>query len=470
VTLTIHTTEDEQRQLKVKVEVPEERVEKQMQATAREIARGMQIPGFRKGKAPYSVLVQRVGYEALRAEAVEALLDDVYSEMLEQIEETPSAQPSLDHLQMDPLVLDFVIPLTPKVELGDYRGIRREVTPVEITGEAVDEALEHLREHHEVVEPVSRPVMEGDMVTLSGTGEVADGDTVEVIFDEERVDLLANPERTFPGTEFVANLIGMEVGDQGEFTITFPEEAPYLPEDEDEAGSGSSLAGKQAQFSITVLDVKSRYLPPLDDELARSEGDYETLDELRESVRKDLQQQAEREARNILFDEVLDQIIADSEIAFPPALVKEELDSGIESMKNQVTRAGWRWEDYLRLQNKTEEGLREESREAAERRVRRMLILGQLIQKEFVHVSAQEVDESIGERLSSLTDEEQTPIRQQLRDYFQKGEGRSLLTSELLMEKLYDRIEAIVTGNAPDLAELEAAAQAQAASEFEEEE
>lgn len=469
MTLTIHTTEDEQRQLKVTVEVPEERVEKQMQATAREIARSMQIPGFRKGKVPYPVLVQRVGYDALRAEAVEALLDDVYAEMLEQLEETPAAQPSLDNLQVNPLVLDFVIPLSPKVELGDYRTIRREVTPVEITEEAVDEALEHLREHHEVVEPVSRPVMEGDLVTLSGTGEVVEGDTVEVIFDEERIDLLANPERTFPGTEFVANLIGMEVGDEGEFTITFPQEAPYLPEEGDEENDGASLAGKQAQFTITVLDVKSRYLPPLDDELAKSEGDdYETLAELRAAVRTDLQKQAEREARNTLFDEVLEEVIAGSEIVFPPALVEQELDNAVESTKSRVTRAGWRWEDYLRLQDKTEEALREESREAAEARVRRMLVLGELLQREYIGVSAQEVDDSIEERIASLSGEEQTQIQQQIRDYFRKGEGRSLLGSELLMDRLYDRIEAIVTGNAPDLAELEAAANA--AAEVEEEE
>src|SRR5690606_38441604 len=157
-----------------------------------------------------------------------------------------------------------------------------------------------------------------------------------------------------------------------------------------------------------------------------------------------------------------------SEIVYPPALVEQELDRGIESMKSQVTRAGWRWEDYLRLQNKTEEALREEAREEAEARVRRMLVLGQLIQREYVGVSAQEVDDSIEERLASLSGEGQTEIQQQIRDYFQKGEGWSMLSNELLMNKLYDRIEAIVTGNAPDLAELEAAATA--AAQLEEEE
>ncbi|MDT8304932.1 MAG: trigger factor [Anaerolineae bacterium] len=455
MTLTIHTTEDEQRQLRVTVEVPEARVEKQMQATARELARGMQIPGFRKGKVPYQVLVKRLGYEPLRAEAVEVMLDDVYSEMLEQLEETPAGQPSLENLQIEPLVLDFIIPLEPNVALGDYRTIRREVVPVEITDEAVQEALEHLREHHEVVEPVSRAVMEGDMVTISGTGEVVEGDTVDVIFDEERMDMVADPERAFPGTDFVTNLIGMEVGDQGEFTIAFPEEEPYLPDDEDDT---SALAGKQAQFAVTVLDVKSRYLPPLDDELAKAEGDYETLEELREATRERLQEQAEQEARNQLFDEVLDAMLEGAELVYPPSLVEDELDGMIENLKNQVTRAGWRWDDYVRLQSKTEELLREEWGERAEKNVRRSLVLRQFIRDEYIDVSTDEIQTSLSDRFGSLEGEGE--VQQQLRDYFQKGEGLTMLANELLMDKIYERVNAIVTGTAPDRETLAAAASA----------
>lgn len=455
MTLTIHTTEDEQRQLKVTVEVAEARVEKQMQATAREIARGMQIPGFRKGKVPYHVLVQRVGYGALRGEAVEAMLDEVYSEMLAQLEETPAGQPSLKNLEMEPLVLDFIIPLEPKVSLGDYRSIRREVEPVEVTEEAVDEALGHLREHHEVVEPVSRAVMEGDMVTISGTGEVVEADTVNVIFDEERMDIVADPERAFAGTDFVTNLIGMEVGDAGEFTITFPEEEPYLPDDEDDT---SALAGKQAQFTVTVLDVKSRFVPPLDDELAKAEGDYETLEELHEATRENLQKQGEQEARNQLFDEVLEEMLEGAELVYPPSLVGEELDGMVENLKNQVTRAGWRWEDYVRLQSKTEEILREEWRERAEENVRRSLVLRQFIRDEYINVSSDEIETSLSDRFGSFEGERE--VQEQLRDYFQKGEGLAMLANELLMDKIYERISAIVTDTAPDLETLAAAARA----------
>lgn len=464
MTLTIEKSEDEQRQLLVKVEVAEDRVEKQMQATARALARNMQIPGFRKGKVPYSVMLQRIGYEPLRAEAVEEMLDELYVEMLEQLEETPDGQPSLDDLQLQPLVLNFVIPLQPSVKLGDYRSLRRELPEIEISEEAIDAELEHIREHHEVVEPVSRAVMEGDVVTISGTGELVSGDTVDVIFDEERLDVIADPGRVFRGTDFAQNLIGLEVGDVSEFTITFPEEEPYLPADEDDS---TALAGKQAQFQVTILDVKSRYLPALDDELAQAEGDYETLAELRDAVRGQLEKQAEQEARNQLLDDLMEGLLAGAELVYPPARVNNELDSMVENLKNQATRAGWRWEDYVKLQSKTEENLREEWRPRAEESVRRSLVLREFVDAEYITIDGEELEASLEERFGSLGEE---GISQQLRDYFQSAEGLSMLANEILMEKVYDRAQAIFKGEAPDLEALAAAAAADAVGADDEEE
>ena len=451
MTLTIHTEEDQQRQLKVTVEVAEERVQQQMRQTARQIARGINIPGFRRGKVPYNILVQRVGKEALRSEAVEELLTPVFEETMVEIEASPYAQPQLEDVQMEPLVVEFTVPLEPVVELGDYRSIRREVEPVEVSEEAVDEALEQIRERHQVLEPVDRPVMEGDVVIMSATGEVVEEDAVEVIFDEERAEMLMDPEETFAGTEFVQNIIGLEVGDETEFTITLPEEEGEDDEEED----AHSLAGKEAQFTVTILDVKSRYLPELDDDLAREEGDYETLDELREAVRDQLRQQAESEAQGELLDSFVDEVVEQAQaLRYPPAAVEEELDRRLESLEEQVTRAGWQWDDYLMLQGESEESLREEWREGAVENVERGLVFRQLIQEEKLSVDEESLNEAIDERLERF--DENDELRQQMRDFFLQGQGLEMLTSEILMDKVYDRVEAIVTGTAPDLAELEA--------------
>jgi trigger factor len=464
VTLTIHTEEDEQRQLKVTVEVAEERVQQQMRQTARQIARGINIPGFRRGKVPYNILVQRVGKEALRSEAVEELLTPVFEETMAQIEATPYSQPQLEDMQMEPLVVEFSVPLEPVVELGDYRAIRRELQTVEVSEEAVSEALEQVRQRHQILEPVDRPAMEGDVVVMSATGEVVEDDRVEVIYDEERAELLMDPEETFAGTDFVQKIIGLEVGDETEFTITLPEAEEEADEEED----AYSLAGKEAQFSVTILDVKSRYLPELDDELAREEGDYETLDDLRAAVRKELEEQAESEARGELLDSFVDELAEQAEeLLYPPVAVEEDLDRRLESLQEQVTRAGWQWEDYLMLQGASEESLREEWYEGAVENVERGLLFRELIQQEKLTISEEELQGAIDERLARFDDNDE--LRQQMRNFFLQGQGLDMLSSEILMDKVYDRVEAIVTGHAPDLAELEAEA-ATAVATLEEEE
>lgn len=495
MTLTIHTEEDEQRQLKVTVEVPEERVEQQMKRTAREIARSVDIPGFRRGRVPYNIIVQRVGRDALRSEAVEEILEPVFEETLAEIDVTPYAQPELDDLEMEPMVIKFTIPMEPVVELGDYRSIRRELPEVNVTDEAVQEALEHIRTHHEVLEPVDRPIEEGDVVALSGTGEVVEGDEVDVIFDEERVELLMDPETTFAGTEFVKYLIGLEVGDHHEFTITFPEDEEeaaaavddlsddLAEEDVEEQGAGeedlgaeemeeddtdtSSLAGKEASFSVTILDVKSRYLPELDDELAREEGDYESLEEMREAVREQLWEQAKADAKDELFDDVMDQIVEASQIDYPPAVVNEELESMVQSLKEQATRAGWEWSDYLMLQGETEDSLRETMRERAVERVQSGLVLRKFIEEERLSLDEEEVESAIDERLGDRFDDNEE-LRMQMRDFFRQGQGLEMITGELVMDKVLDRIEAIVTGSAPSLEELAAAEEEEEAAGEEE--
>ncbi len=444
MTLNIRTEEDERRQLKVVVEVAEERVQAQMQRTARQLSSELSIPGFRKGKVPYNVLVQRIGREALRSEAVEELLNPVVEETLAEVDVTPFAQISVDDLDMEPLVVYFTIPMEPVVNLGDYRAIRREVTAIEVADEAVQDALEHLRTHHQVLEPVNRPAMEGDVVAISGTGEIIEADSTEVIMDEERVELLMDAESTFPGTDFVANLIGMEVGDDGEFSIRFPEEYEE-----------AELAGREATFSITVLDVKSRYLPELNDELAKEEGDYETLDELRDALREELRQQAEAQARNDLFDGFMDEMAESAEVLFPPVLVEDELAQTLESLKNQTKQSGWEWQDYMTLQSESEESLKEGWREEAEQSVKRGLMLRELVRREKLTLSEAELDEAVEKRLERFSENEE--LRQQLRDIFRQGPGLESIANDLMMDRVFERIEAIVTGNAPDLAALEAA-------------
>jgi trigger factor len=458
VTLTIHKEENDERELKLTVEVSEDQVEKAMRGKARELAREMRFPGFRKGKVPYRVVVQRLGRDAVRAEAIDDIVQTVFVEALEEAEIEPYGRPTLDDVKPEPLVLEFMVPLPPVVTLGEeYREMRREIEPVILTDEAVDEALEQVQIQHQTVEEVDREVQAGDMVTVSGKGElvavaseIADEENgeaddqeetaeaaPEMLFDQEQLELLMDSEKLFPGTPFVDNLAGLSAGDETSFGFTFPED--YEEED---------LAGREASFELTIIDVKSRDLPPLDDELAKLEGKYESLDEMRSELEKQLQKRAEDQAKEDLIEATIDTLLEDADVQYPPAAVEMEIDEMVESFKNQVARSGWEFEDYLKIQGSTEDSVRDDFSENAEERLSRRLVLRQFMVDEKLRVDTADVEVLIDERTADIDNEE---LRQQMHDFYLSGSGFDMISNEVLSNKVYERMVAILSGDAPDL-------------------
>jgi len=440
VTLGIKTEEDEQRQLKVTVEVPEDQVQQEMRRTARKLSRQLRIPGFRKGKVPYNVMAHRIGEESLRAEAVESMLESVVEEALEEVETQPFRQPTLDNIEMDPLVLDITIPMRPKVTLGDYRSIRREIKPVEITDEALDEALYQIRTKHQILEEADRPVIEGDIVTLSGEGKIDEEDG-QVVWNENEIELPMEAERTFANVPFVENIIGLNIDEEKEFSFSFGDDY-----DDEE------LAGKPATFRVKVLKVQSRELPEMSDELAQEEGDYQTVDDLREAVNTELFERAERDARAETLDEFTTDLVEGAEMIYPPAAVESELNGMVEETREQVTRSGWQWKDYLQLQGETEETLREQWNDNATKRIERGLVLREFISVEVLTVSTQEIDEGIEKRAKDLKADDD--LKAEMRKMFSQGHGLDLVSNDVLMDKVTDRVEEILSGSAPDLGSL----------------
>ncbi|MEZ4643421.1 MAG: trigger factor [Chloroflexota bacterium] len=467
MTLTIHKEEDSQRQLLLTVEVEEARVQKAMRQTAKKLAREYNFPGFRRGKAPYRIIVNRVGEAALRADTVEEMVPDIFDEAITDIkDEEIYGRPELTNMEIEPLVLNFTIPLQPVVTLGDYRVLRQEVAPVEISDKAIDEALERIREKYQELEEVERPLAEGDMATLSGTGKLVvaeeeaeakeeepeateEESTTEdvaeeldrLIFAEDRIDLPMDPNRIFAGTPFVENLMGLTAGEETTFNFTFP--ADYENED---------LAGKEATFTLTLLNVQSRSLPELNDDLAKQEGEYETLDELREATYKNLQEAATARAKEELIDEMTDKLLEEATLVYPPAAVEMEIDQMVENFKNQAQRAGWEWEDFLRLQGMDEAAMRANFQETAVERLSRGLVMREFILNEKIEVNAEDVDAIIETKIARFEDEN---LRNGMRDYYRTGYGFDTISSEVLHDKVYDRVKAIFTGVAPELSELE---------------
>jgi len=292
-----------------------------------------------------------------------------------------------------------------------------------------------------------------DEIADSEDGDETSEPASEVLFDQESLDFLMDDSKLFPGTAFVEKLVGLSVGDETSFTVTFPDD--YEEED---------LAGREATFELTIIDVKNRDLPPLDDELAKLSGDYETLEEMRESLQEELQKQAEARAKEELIEGAIDEMQEDAEVNYPPAALEMELDDMVENFKAQVTRSGWEFDDYLKIQGSTEVSLRQDFEESAENRITRRLILRQFMLDEKLEVNNDDVSELVDERVVSYENEE---LRQQLRDFYLSGAGFDMISSEVLSKKVQERLIAIYSGEAPDLELLAKESQTESDSEEE---
>lgn len=445
----VETQEDEKRQLAVTITFDEEYIKQVILSTTRRLSRQLRIPGFRPGKAPYRVVMSYFGEDAVREQVSEDLLEPVVSKVIEEHHIDPFRPVRLDKVELRPLQFVLSVPLRPVVKLGDYRSQRKELRPVEVSDEAVQEALEHLRTHHMRVEPVTRPSEMGDTLVVTGKGHLS-RDAEDVIFNEERYEFLLAENAVFAGVNFVEHLIGLTAGDEAHFTLTFPDD--YEREE---------WRGQSAEFDLTVLDVLHNELPPLDDELARLEGDFESLEELRAAIVQDLERAAQAQYHNDLFANMTKFLVEEvEELRYPPVLVEEQLDNVIEDLKGQVAQRGWStWAEYLESNNKSEEELRDSLEEDAVAEVERTLTLTEFLRQEGLSYTTAELEDEITRRVEPYASS--TQLQENLRKFYLSDKGRSLIVNAVLMEKVYDRIAEIYRGTAPALPEADGESEAE---------
>lgn len=436
--LKIQTEERETRLLTMTVEVAPERLESARRAAARRLSQRVEIPGFRKGKAPFEIVRRQFGDGALNEEALENLGQEVYKEALEEGDIDPILPGSLEDVKFDPLVLTYSVPLRPSVDLGDYRSIRLEFQPEVVSEERFQEELEHLREHQAVLDPVERPAVLGDVVVANVSGQLISESAPaeqDYLLDDRSVSVIVEEGLKWPVPGFAAHLVGMSAGEHKSVDYTFPED--YANEE---------LRGKPARFNVQVLEVKSRYLPEWSDNLAQAIGDYETLLDLRLKLRAQLQEQANREAEGKYASEVFDQVVAGAKVEFPRALLEEEVRGLVEDLDVRLKEQGLKLEDYLKLQNKSREELALELEPDARRRLTRSLVLYRVMEVENISVDDSDLDQR-AEALSGIV--QQTPERVKqllLSDRYRPG-----IVMDLLRSRTLERLAAIARGENPEI-------------------
>jgi trigger factor len=399
-TLKIETQPLEDHQIKLVVEVDAEPFEKAKRRAASRLSRRTKIPGFRPGKAPYQIVQRHIGEEAILEESLDILLKDLYPQIIEEAEIQPHGPGKLENvISVDPLKLEFIVPLAAEVELGDYRSIRFPYEPEETTDQDVEDVLEDLRHRQAIDEPVERPAQERDHVYIRLSAEraiVEEGQDPALIADRPQSLLIASEEEDvgneWPFSGFSRQLIGMSAGDEKSLTHTFSEDSDF-----------ESLKGVTADFRVTMEEVKSRTLPETNDEFAQSVGDYATLEELRSEIRNSLEQQNKKTYDDDYEDKILNEVVEQSAIKYPPQMLDEEIDEVLHQLEHRLESQNLDLNTYLMTREMDEDGLREEIKPVAEKRLKRSLVLLEISKEEDIDIPPDEVQAETKRALDILT-------------------------------------------------------------------
>lgn len=418
------------RQAVLEIELDPEEMEPFLDRAYRRLVQRAAIPGFRKGKAPRRVLERYMGRGALLSEAIDFLIPETTAKAVDEQELVALGAPDIDIIQVDPTILKATVPLKPAVDLGDYLNLRiEEEESSENLEDEVQHVIQELRRNSAPWEPVERPVQEDDLITMHVLVEV-DGD---VLTDQKDVPYVVQKEldRPFPG--FAGHLEDIAPEETKEFTVTLPDDY-----------QDPNVAGKEANFTVTVLDVKEKKLAELDDEFAKGIGaGYENLEALTEQITQDLMARQERNAEQQFQELVLSAVIEGSTVELPPLLVEHQVDHLLNEQQQQLSQGGATLDGYLEAAGKTLDELREEAREEATRVLSRAWILTAISEEQELEVTSDEVDFEIAQLAGGVGQETST-----LWEAFNNQGARDSISRIVLTRKANERLTQIARGQA----------------------
>ncbi len=416
-------TELPESRVRVQAEVAPEEIERRLASAAKTLGRSLRIPGFRTGKVPPPIVIQRVGRDAVLDEAVRDNLSTWYTAAIDDAHIVPIGDPELDLGDLpgegQPLTFSIEIGVRPKATLGEYKGLEVPKQEPAIDDEAVKAQLDQLRDRMAKLETVERPAETGDFVVMDFLGSI---DGVPFGGGEGRDQMVElGSGRLVPG--FEDQLSGASAGEDKTVKIEFP----------DDYGA-PDLAGKQAVFAVTVKEVKAKELPELDEDFAAEAG-FDTLDELRDDIRERLAEAQEREIEGEFREAALDAAVAAATIDVPDALVEARARELWDQMAHTLGHQGISREMYLQIAQKSEDEVVEENKEGADRDLRREAVLAAVVEAEGIEASDDEVLESL-ERAAAAEGGSPKKLLERLRS---SGRLESLKT-DLAQRKAIDHI------------------------------
>jgi trigger factor len=371
--------------VRVEVEVPAKDVERAASRAARAMAKEMRLPGFREGKAPPSLVIQRLGFGPVLEEAIREALPEWYERALLSSGVSPIGDPSIEMVSApdsegEPLSFKFEVGVRPPAKLGEYKGLEVGRKENEVADEIIDTEVERVREGFARLEPVEREAADGDSLLIDFEGLI-DGTAFEGGKAEDYL-LALGSGQLIEG--FEEQLTGAKAGEERQVEVNFPDD--YQAE---------HLAGKAAVFNVSVKEVREKILPELDDDFASDASEFETLEELRADIREKvgaaLDSRAEEDFRLAAVDAAVDA----ATVEVPADLVTARATERWERMERQLAQRGMDPNTFLQMQGKTREELIEESKPDAERELKRESVVTAIAEAEAIEVSDEELVEAL---------------------------------------------------------------------------
>jgi trigger factor len=370
--------------VRVDVDVDPKDVEGSIARTAQQLGKDMKLPGFRKGKVPPEMVVQRLGRQTVLTEALQSSLGDWYERAMVESGVNPVGDPKLDLSDLPeegkPLRFSIEVSVRPRAELGEYKGLEVGRAEPEVPEEAVETEINRLREGFARLNPVERAANEGDVLLIDFEGklnsEPFEGGTARDYLLE------LGEGRVLP--ELEQGLEGAEPGDQRQVPVNFPDDYP-----------GEEVAGQTAQFDVTVKEVREKELPELNDDFASEASEFDTLDELREDISEKIKEILDRQIAERFRDDALDAAAAQAKVELPDSVIEARAEEMWRRVERSLSRQGMEPDNYLQLQGKSREEMIEQARPDAERALKREAVLEAVADAEGIEVTEEDMLEAL---------------------------------------------------------------------------
>ena len=373
-------------ELKLTFTVPASRFEEAIQEVFKKSAKYFNIPGFRKGKAPFKIVERYYGDSIFYEDAFNELAPVVYDEEIKENKIEVASRPQIDVVQMEKgkdLIFTAIVATKPEVKLGKYKEIPLKKIEYKVNDEDVDHEINHMAEHNSrIVTVEDRPVKDQDIVTIDFEG-FTDGKPFEG-GKAENHDLTIGSKTFIPG--FEDQIIGMKIGEEKDIKVTFPKD--YFSKD---------LAGKEATFHVVLHAIKEKQLPTIDDEFAKDVSEFDTLKELKDSIKEKMEKENEERAKHETEDAAIEEVCKNTNIDIPEGMVELEIDNIMQNLDQRLSYQGLNLEQYLKMMGKSEADFRKDYKEQAEKNVKTRLVLDQIVKDEKIKEDEKYIKDKIEE-------------------------------------------------------------------------